>query len=138
MNPIRSAVVFGCLLAIGLAAEGRAQSSYPNVDRPFVLAAGDTVHMFNRIVVDRAPGQRGARIDIQYSTHIPPDDASARAAQADRLAQMIGSEASKIGARKVMLSICDTRACAETREQPRVWYSYERGLGGVWQRARGT
>jgi len=128
-----SAVVFGCMLVT--AGQGAyAQGGYPNVDRPFVLGPGDTVQLLNRIVVDRAPGQRGARLDVHYSTRIPASDAAARAEQADRIALLVGAEASKLGARKLTVSICETRACAETREPPRSWYAYERGIGGVWSR----
>lgn len=129
--------VLGSVLIAGSSSRGLAQSIYPNVDRPMALAGGDTVQILNRILVDRAPGQRGARIDIQYSTRIPASDDAGRAEQADRLAQVIGAEASRIGARKFTISICDSRACAETREQPQAWFVYERGLGGVWQRMRG-
>jgi hypothetical protein len=98
------------------------------------IAPGDTVQLLNRMVIDRAPGARGARLDVQYATRIPASNTAARAEQADRIAQIFGAEAAKIGARKVTISICDTRACAETREPPRQWYLYERGIGGVWQR----
>jgi hypothetical protein len=125
-------VALGCVLAGGFGV--RAQAQYPNVDRPMVLGPGDTVQVLNRIVVDRAPGQRGARIDVQYSTRIPASNAAARADQADRVAQLVGADASKLGVRRVTVSICDTRACAETREPPKVWYIYERGIGGVWAR----
>ena len=136
MNLESRAVVLGCILTVCVGVESRAQSGYPNVDRPVVLAAGDTVHLLNRILVDRAPGQRGTRIDIQYSTRIPASDAAARADQADRLVKLMGADAWKIGARRVTLSICDNRACAETREPPKAWYAYERGIGGTWQRSR--
>jgi hypothetical protein len=136
MNLEFRAVVLGCILTVGVGVDGRAQAGYPNVDRPVVLGAGDTVRLLNRILVDRAPGQRGTRMDIQYSTRIPAGDSAARAEQADRLVRIVGIDAWKIGARRVTLSICDTRACAETREPPRTWYAYERGIGGTWQRSR--
>jgi hypothetical protein len=114
------------LLAVGLAcgianaALAQASAGYPNVDRPLALADGDTVQVLNRIVVDRAPGMRGTRLDVHYSSRIPASNAEARAAEADRLAQVVGADAWKIGARRVTISICDSRACAETREPPRV------------------
>jgi hypothetical protein len=138
MNTRILAVVLGWTLAAGATAHAQTPGSYPNVDRPMALSGGDTIQLLNRILVDRAPGQRGARIDIQYATRIPASDVTARAEQADRLAQIIGPEASKIGARRFTISICDTRACAETREQPKAWYIYERGVGGIWQRSRGS
>ena len=110
---------------------------YPNVDRPLALAPSDTIQLLNRIVVDRAPGQRGARVDVHFSTQIPASEEERRGEQADRLAQLVGPDAWNMGARRVTISICDTRACAETREPPRQWYVYERGTGGVWQRVRG-
>lgn len=110
---------------------------YPNVDKPMALGDADTVTILNRIVVDRAPGQRGARLDVHFSTRVPESDEAGRARQADRVAQIVGPDAWTRGARRVTVSICDTKACAETREPPRQWYVYERGPGGVWQRVRG-
>ena len=107
-------------------------SRFPNVDRPVALGAGDTIQLLNRIVVDRAPGQRGVRLDVHFSTR--RTDAGARASEADRLAQIVGPDAWKIGARRVTIAICDTRSCAETREPPRDWYVYQRGPAGEWQR----
>jgi hypothetical protein len=127
--------VLSCALCAIAGAQGPAASGYPNVDRPMAIAPGDTVQLLNRLVIDRAPGARGTRLDVQYATRIPASDVAAREAQADRLAQIFGAEAAKIGARKVSIGICDTRACAEAREPPRQWFLYERGIGGVWQRA---
>jgi hypothetical protein len=142
MNRALVAVVFASFGVVpqALRAQGAASSgpaaSYPNVDRPMALGPGDTVQVLNRIIVDRAPGQRGSRMDVHYSTHIPASDATARAEQADRVAQVVGADAWKIGARRVTLSICETRACAETREPPRQWYVYERVVGGEWRRSK--
>lgn len=132
------AAVLGFAILAGASGTAAAQGTYPNVDRPLALADGDTIQLLNRILVDRAPGQRGARIDVQYATRIPASDVTRRAEQADRLAQIIGADAARIGARRFTISICDSRACAETREQPRAWFVYERGVGGVWQRSRGS
>jgi len=107
---------------------------FPNVNQPVALGPGDTIQLLNRIVVDRAPGQRGVRMDVHFSSR--STDASARGDEADRLAQIVGPDAWKLGARRVTIAICDTRPCAETREPPRDWYVYERGPGGVWQRVR--
>ena len=135
MNRVSFAAVLATCLA--LSSRAVAQSGYPNVDRPLTIGPGDTVRVLNRIVVDRAPGQRGTRLDVHYSTRIPDSDADGRGAQADRLAQLIGADAWKMGARRITIAICDTQACAETREPPRHWFIYERGVGGVWYRARG-
>lgn len=132
----RALLVVGLVCGIAGQALAQATTGYPNVDRPLALGEGDTVQVLNRILVDRAPGMRGTRLDVHYSTRIPATNADERAAQADRIAQIVGADAFKIGARKVTISICESRACAETREPPKFWYVYERGLGGVWQRAR--
>ena len=125
--------VLGCL-ASAAAAQGPSSPGYPNVDKPFAVAAGDTVQLLNRVLIDRAPGARGARLDVQYSTRIPATNMAARGEQADRIAQLFGDEALKAGARALTIGICDTRACAETKEPPRQWYVYERGIGGAWRR----
>src|SRR5215213_7355060 len=102
-------VVAGCAIS---AANAGAQTpaQYPNVDRALAIAAGDTVQLLNRILIDRGPGQRGPRLDVHFSTHLAASDAEARAQQADRLAQVIGAEAWKAGIRNVTIAICDTRA----------------------------
>src|SRR6185436_727967 len=128
MNTRFFAVVLGCALLAGTSGRAAAQDT----ERAVALSAGDTVRILNRVVVDRSPGQRGARIDVYYATRLPASDVSGRADQADRLAQIVGADASRIGARRFTLSICETRACAETREQPKQWYAFERGVGGIW------
>lgn len=130
------ATVLGCMLSTAARAQGPSSPGYPNVDKPFAIAAGDTVQLLNRVFIDRAPGARGARLDVQYSTRISMSDVAARGEQADRMAQMLGPEAVRRGARKISIGICDTRACAETREPPKQWYLYEPGIGGVWRRAQ--
>lgn len=134
------AIVFVATVSTWLRAQASASggpgTGYPNVDRPMALGPGDTVQVLNRIVVDRAPGQRGSRMDVHYTTRIPASDADARAAQADRVAQIVGADAWKLGARRVTVSICETRACAETREPPKQWWVYERMNGGEWRRSK--
>ena len=132
----RALLVIAAVLTLAAKAGAQTATTYPNVDRAFAIADGDTVQLLNRILVDRGPGQRGARIDVHYSTRLPASDADGRAHQADRLAQIIGAEAWKAGVKNVTIAICETRACAETKEPPRLWYIYQRGVGGVWNRAR--
>jgi len=135
MRPLVLATVFVTALSAILPAQQLvATPRFPNVDRPVALAPGDTIQLLNRIVVDRAPGQRGMRMDVHFSSR--STDAAARADQAERLAQIVGPDAWKLGARRVTIAICDTRPCAETREQPKDWYVFERGPGGVWQRVK--
>src|SRR6266581_7737441 len=102
-------VVLGCTLSAVAHAQGPSSPGYPNVDKPFAVAAGDTVQLLNRVFIDRAPGARGARLDVQYSTRIPASDMTARGDQADRAAQRFGDEALKAGARALIIGICDTR-----------------------------
>jgi hypothetical protein len=140
MVPALNKCMLSRALLVGVAsliavASRDARGQYPNVDRAVAIADGDTVQLLNRILVDRAPGQRGARIDVHFSTRVPATDAEGRAHQADRLAQVIGAEAWKAGIRNVTIAICDTRACAETREPPKLWFAYQRGIGGVWNRS---
>lgn len=120
-----------------LAAQSASTSAYPNVDKPVVVAPGDTIQLLIRMVSENGPAMRlpGKRLDFVYATRIPASDAAARQAQADRAAQMFGPEAVEMGVRRLSIGICDTRACAQRRDPPAEWYLYERTQTG-WRRAR--
>ena len=117
----------------GLRAQGR--THYPNVDKPFVIAPGDTVQLLIRFINDGGPAMRipAKRLDLVYSTSIPVSDTEARRAQADRAAQLFGAEAVELGVRHLSIGICESRACAERRPPPAEWFLYERTNRG-WRR----
>ena len=104
-------------------------------DSTVVLAQGDTVRVFNSYVNDGGPGRGVRRLDVIYATRIPVADAHSREAQADRAAQFFGPQAIEVGARRLSIGICDTRACAERRDPPAAWFLYERSSQG-WRRVR--
>lgn len=104
-------------------------------DSTVVLAQGDTVRVFNSYVNDGGPGRGVRRLDVIYATRIPVADAPSREAQADRAAQFFGPQAIEVGARRLSIGICDTRACAERRDPPAAWFLYERSSQG-WRRVR--
>jgi hypothetical protein len=118
-------------------AQGQGRIAYPNVNQPVALAAGDTVQLLNRFVFsgNQATRPPGRRLDLVYATRIPSSDSVARHAQADRVAQLFGSDAQDMGAPRLSIGICDTRACAENRAPPAAWYLYERTSRG-WRRVR--
>jgi len=125
------------LAPLSLAAQRAEHPGWPNVNRPVEIAPGETVHLLNRILVDRGPGLRpGRRLDYQIRTRIPPSDGAGREAQAERLVRVLGPDAVEQGVRQLAIAICDTEACATRNEPSRVWYLFERGPGGVWQRVR--
>jgi hypothetical protein len=110
---------------------------YPNVNERVEIAPGETVHLLNRVLVDRSPGMRPVRrVDFQYRTAIPAGDVAGRAAQAERAAQAFGPQAMEAGARMLAIAICDTDACARRDEPPRVWFVYELRDGNVWKPLR--
>ena len=116
------------LTAFAAAAEGQqaVHPGYPNVDKRVEIAPGETVHLLNRILVDRAPGLRAVRrMDFQYRTAIPAGDAAAREAQAARAAEYLGPVALEAGAHTMAIAICDSDACGRRAEPPKVWYLYE-------------
>lgn len=132
-----AAAAAGAPAGIGAqAAAAGGGGAYPNVDRPLIIAAGDSVQLLSRMMHDGGPALRrpGRRLDFVYSTSVPASDAAARAAQADRAAQMLGAQAIELGVRSLSIAICDTRACAQRRDPPAMWYLYERTHTG-WQRA---
>ena len=115
---------------------GAQSKGYPNAEKRLGFAPGDTVVLLNRTVHEGGPAMRppGRRLDLQYSTAIPSTDSVARIQQADRAAQFFGPQAIELGVRRLSIGICDTRACAERRDPPGVWYLYERTNNG-WKRA---
>ena len=124
-------------LAIPAGAQEAVHPGYPNVDRGIEIAPGESVHLLNRILVDRRPGQRSVRrLDFQYRTGIPATDEAARAAQAQRAAQVFGAMAIEAGARTLGIAICDSDACAKRTTPPRVWYLYELRDGNVWKQLK--
>lgn len=135
---MRNALMTAALaLAAGLGtagAQGSARLDYPNVNERVQLAPGETVLLLNRIMIDRAPGMRPVRrLEFHYRTSIPAADQPARAAQADRAAQVFGASAVDAGVRTIALAICDTDACARRAAPPRTWYLFELRAGNVWK-----
>lgn len=122
-----SLVVSALLQAGPLAAPARADSAV-------VLAPGDTVLVFNSGIHEGGIGRNGVRrFDVLYATRIPASDAAARAAQADRAAQVFGPNAIEGGAKSLSIGICDTQSCAQRRDPPASWYLYARTAQG-WRR----
>lgn len=135
LTPLRALLTVAIL---GVASPALAQEAvhpgYPNVNQPFEIAPGESVHLLNRVLVDRRPGMRSVRrLDFQYRTSIPASDIDGRAAQAERAAQVLGAIALDAGARNLAIAICDSDACARRSEPPRVWYLYELRAGNVWK-----
>ena len=125
---------------LGAAAPAVAQKSgpsYPNVDKPMVLGAGDTVQLLSRYVHEVGPlaVPPGRRLDFVYSTAIPASDKRARAAQADRAALALGPQAVELGVHRISMGICDTPECAARKHPPTDWFLYERTSTG-WKRVR--
>lgn len=112
-------------------------SGWPNVNQSLVVAPGEQVVLLNRILVDRGPGlQPVRRMDFEIRSDIPPASAAEREAQALRVARTLAPEASNAGVRLMAIAFCDSDACAGRREPPKVWFLFQPGPGGVWQRTR--
>lgn len=121
--------------AVVLAGSAIAQPALGQGPRMVELAPGDSITLVHQTVLDRVPAARvpGKRLDVRYTTSIPASDPAARLAQADRAAEHFGSQAVKIGVRRLSIGICDTRACVERRHPPSEWHLYERRHDG-WRR----
>lgn len=136
MNRVILAFSLMAFAPIAAGAQGSSHG-YPNVDQALQVAPGETVRLLSRILVDRAPGLRSVRrMDFQVRSSLPPTGPDARAAQALRLAEVLGGQAIEAGARVLSVAFCDTEACARRAEPPREWYIFERGPAGGWQRVR--
>ncbi|MGH7677963.1 MAG: hypothetical protein ACRENU_05815 [Gemmatimonadaceae bacterium] len=133
---LHSALVFAALASSATLGAQPSTARYPNAEKSLTVAPGETVNLLNRIVHEGGPSMRppGRRLDLQYSTAIPASDSLGRRQQADRAAQFFGPQAIELGVRRLSIGICDTRACAERRDPPGVWYLYERTNNG-WKRA---
>jgi hypothetical protein len=107
------------------------------VNKPVAIGPGDTVQLLNVVVLDPGPNARpsGRRLDVQYASRIDMRDSSARHAQADRAAEFFGAQALRATAHRLSIALCDTQACAQTFEAPRIWYLYEEDANGHWTRA---
>lgn len=134
---IRHTWVFA-LAASVLAAPAGAQRSgpaYPNVDKPFEVAPGDTVQLLSRIMHEPGPAMSrpGKRLDFVYSTSIPASNRDGRASQADRAAEALGNQAVELGVNRISIGICDTKECAQRKHPPAEWFLYQRTNTG-WKR----
>lgn len=133
-NSLRTTLFALIIAAVPAGAQEAVHPGYPNVNQAVEIAPGESVHVLNRMLVDRGPGLRSVRrLDFQYRTSIPASDAAGRAAQAERAAQALGGQAVDAGARTMAISICDSDACGKRQEPPRVWYIYELRAGNVWK-----
>lgn len=137
MPKLPFALVLGsALLTAPLSGQTLGSSGYPNVNETLVVAPGDTVQLLIRLVNEGALARPpGRRLDFIYATRISATDSAARHAQADRAAEFFGQQAIDIGARRLSIGICDTKACAERRDPPAEWYLYERSSRG-WRRVK--
>jgi len=126
-----------CFSGSAASAQPLANAGYPNVDRQLEVAPGDTIQLLSRMLLDGGPAMRlpGRRLEFHYTTRIPASDSVQRIAEADRAAQFFGAEAIDAGVRRLSIGICDTKACAERRHPPAMWFMYERTATG-WRRAR--
>ena len=108
---------------------------YPNVDKPFEVAPGDTVQLLSRLMHEPGPAMSrpAKRLDFVYSTVIPAGNREARAAQADKAAQTFGVQAIELGVNRISIGICDTQECAQRKHPPADWFLYQRTNSG-WKR----
>ena len=133
MRVMTRAMIVMAVLTTAASAAAAQGSTYPNVDRVVTLAEGDSVRLLIRVVNDGAFARPpGRRLDFIYSSSIPAGSAE-RKAQADRAAEYFGPQATEIGARRLSIGICDTKACAQRKDPPSEWYLYERTSRG-WKR----
>ena len=121
--------------AISLQAQGSGPAAYPNVDKPFEVAPGDTVQLLSRLMHEAGPAMSrpGKRLDFVYSTNVPASNSAGRAAQADKAAQALGAQAVDLGVNRISIGICDTNECARRKHPPADWFLYQRTNSG-WKR----
>jgi hypothetical protein len=126
-----------CFFGSAAFAQPLANGGYPNVDKQLEVSPGDTIQLLSRMLLDGGPAMRlpGRRLEFHYTSRIPATDSAGRQAEADRAAQFFGASAVDAGVRRLSIGICDTKACAERRHPPAMWFMYERSATG-WRRTR--
>lgn len=128
-------VVAASMIAAPAGAQRSGPAAYPNVDKPFEVAPGDTVQLLSRLMHEPGPAMSrpGKRLDFVYSTVIPAGNRAGRAAQADKAAQAFGAQAIELGVNRISIGICDTKECAQRKHPPADWFLYQRTNSG-WKR----
>ena len=123
------------LIAVPAQGQRSGPAVYPNVDKPYEVAPGDTVQLLSRLMHEAGPAMSrpGKRLDFVYSTNVPASDRGARAAQADKAAQSLGAQAAELGVGRISIGICDTKECAQRKHPPAEWFLYQRTNNG-WKR----
>ena len=135
LRPLWLLVLGTSLVAAPLQAQGVGAAAYPNVDKPYEVAPGDTVQLLSRLLHEAGPAMSrpGKRLDFVYSTTVPASNGAARAAQADKAAQSLGAQAVELGLNRISIGICDTKECAQRKHPPADWFLYQRTNSG-WKR----
>ena len=123
------------VIAAPLGAQRSGFAAYPNVDKPFEVAPGDTVQLLSRLMHEAGPAmpRPGKRLDFVYATNVPANNRAGRAQQADRAAQSLGAQAIELGVNRISIGICDTKECAQRKHPPADWFLYQRTNSG-WKR----
>ena len=135
MTRLLMLVFAASVIAAPVCAQSSGPAAYPNVDKPFEVAPGDTVQLLSRLMNEPGPAMSrpGKRLDFVYSTVIPASNRAGRAAQADKAAQMFGVQAIELGVNRISIGICDTKECAQRKHPPADWFMYQRTNSG-WKR----
>ena len=135
MRPLCLLVIGSLLAALPVHAQGAGPALYPNVDKPYEVAPGDTVQLLSRLMHEAGPAMTrpGKRLDFVYSTSIPATNRAGRADQADKAAQSLGAQAVELGVNRISIGICDTQECAQRKHPPANWFLYQRTNSG-WKR----
>jgi hypothetical protein len=103
---------------------------YPAIDKPFPLANGDVVQLFNLIIFIASSGEKA--LTIQYGTSIPANDRAALIDQAVAVATQLSEFADGQGIRRGNAQIRRTRRQAETREEITEIIPLARSSDGSW------
>ena len=108
---------------------------FPANDTPLTLPSGTVVRVRNLVVFR---GHSGSTLTIMIETPSPAADSGRVAQEALELARLHDEFADKQAIGRIVVAVCRTQACLETRERPSEMFQFIRRTDRTWVPDPGT
>jgi hypothetical protein len=105
-------------------------SAYPRNDIPVTLPSGTVVHVRNVVVLN---GKNDKSLTLYIETPTPQDQPNRLASEAMELVNRWSDFSRQHNIDRVMITICRTQACLETREITAEMFRFDRQPDGSWK-----